>query len=76
MTTPIDNSVFELVGKSYTFPDKNKIEVTQIKKTDEDRGDYLVTYNVYSGPGIPRKYVLPIQEFINNYSHLFRDGNQ
>jgi hypothetical protein len=65
-----------LVGKSYTFPDGNKIEVTQIKKTDEDRGDYLVTYFVYSGPGIPRRYILPLQEFINTYSHLFPEEKQ
>ena len=67
--------MIELVGKSYTFPDNNKIEVTQVKKTDEDRGEYLVTYNVYSGPGIPRRYILPMQEFINTYGHLFGDKN-
>lgn len=74
--TPIDPNISNLVGKSYTFPDNNKIEITQIKKTDEDRGDYLVTYNVYSGPGIPRRFILPIQEFINTYSHLFPEEKQ
>jgi hypothetical protein len=70
------NNTHELVGKSYTFSDGNKIEITQVKKTDEDRGDHLVTYNVTSGPGIPRRYVLPIQEFMNTYSHLFGDEKQ
>ena len=51
---------YDLVGKSYVFEDGNKIEVIQVKKTDEDRGDYLVTYHVTHGPGIPQKLVLPV----------------
>ena len=46
-----------LVGQSYIFEDGNKIEVIQVKKTDEDRGDYLVTYHVSRGPNIPQKLV-------------------
>ena len=62
-----------LVGQSYVFEDGNKIEVIQVKKTDEDRGDYLVTYHVSRGPSIPQKLVLPVAEFLSYYSHLF-DG--
>jgi hypothetical protein len=62
---------FDLIGKSYVFDDGNKIEITQVKKTDEDRGDYLVTYHVTRGPSIPQKLVLPVAEFLNYYSHLF-----
>jgi hypothetical protein len=61
----------ELVGQSYVFEDGNKIEIIQVKKTDEDRGSYLVTYHVTRGPNIPQKLVLPIAEFISYYSHLF-----
>ena len=60
-----------LVGQSYVFEDGNKIEVIQVKKTDEDRGDYLVTYHVSRGPSIPQKLVLPVVEFLSYYSHLF-----
>ena len=59
-----------LVGQSYVFEDGNKIEVIQVK-TDEDRGDYLVTYHVSRGPNIPQKLVLPLAEFLSYYSHLF-----
>ena len=61
----------ELIGKYYVFEDGNKIEIIQVKKTDEDRGDYLVTYHVTHGPSIPQKLVLPVAEFLNYYSHLF-----
>jgi hypothetical protein len=64
---------FDLVGKSYVFDDGNKIEIIQVKKTDEERGDYLVTYHVTRGPSIPQKLVLPVAEFLNYYSHLFDD---
>ena len=60
-----------LVGQSYVFEDGNKIEVMQVKKTDENRGDYLVTYHVSRGPNIPQKLVLPVAEFLSYYSHLF-----
>ena len=60
-----------LVGQSYVFEDGNKIEVIQVKKTDENRGDYLVTYHVSRGPNIPQKLVLPVVEFLSYYSHLF-----
>ena len=60
-----------LVGQSYIFEDGNKIEVIQVKKTDENRGDYLVTYHVSRGPNIPQKLVLPVAEFLSYYSHLF-----
>ena len=61
----------DLVGKSYIFEDGNKIEIIQVKKTDEDRGGHLVTYHVTHGPSIPQKLVLPVEEFMGYYSHLF-----
>jgi hypothetical protein len=62
----------DLVGKSYVFDDGNKIEVFQIKRTDEDRGGHLVTYHITRGPNLPQKLVLPITEFVNYYGHLFK----
>lgn len=60
-----------LAGKFYKFDDGAVITVIQVKKTDEDRGSYLVTYLTQQGPNLPRKLVLPIQEFIGHYGHLF-----
>lgn len=62
----------ELVGQSYVFEDDAKIEVIQVKDTDEDRGRQLVTYLVSQGPNLPRKLVMGIDEFINTFGHLFK----
>jgi hypothetical protein len=62
---------YDLIKQSYVFEDGNKIEVIQVKKTDEDRGEYLVTYHVTHGHSIPQKLVLPVKEFLSYYSHLF-----
>ena len=64
-------NAYTLIGQSYVFEDGNKIKVIQVKKTDENRGDYLVTYHVSRGPNIPQKLVLPVAEFLSYYSHLF-----
>ena len=61
----------DLVGQYYIFEDGNKIQVIQVKKTDEDKGSYLVTYHVTHGNSLPQKLVLPIAEFLSYYSHLF-----
>lgn len=58
----------ELVGKSYVFEDGDKIQVMQIKLRDD--GEW-VTYHVTQGPGVSRKLVMPLPEFMNNYGHLF-----
>ena len=64
----------ELVGKSYIFEDGNKIEVIQVKKTDEDRGGELVTYHVTQGiRSLPRKLVMSGVEFMNTFGHLFKE---
>lgn len=61
-----------LVGQSYIFEDDAKIEVIQVKDTDDDRGRQLVTYLVSQGPNLPRKLVMGIDEFINTFGHLFK----
>jgi hypothetical protein len=63
--------MIDLVGKYHQFEDGNTITVIQIKQTDEDRGGHLVTYHIKTGPGLPRKLVLPINEFMGHYGHLF-----
>jgi hypothetical protein len=63
--------MFDLQGKSYTFDDGNSITVIQVKQTDEERGGFLVTYHIKNGPGIPQKLILPVNEFIGHYGHLF-----
>lgn len=59
-----------LVGKKYIFPDGDSIEVMQIKNRDE--GVQLVTFHLRQGPGIPRKLVQEMNEFMSTYGHLFR----
>jgi hypothetical protein len=59
----------DLVGKSHTFEDGDSIIVTQIKVRDGNQ--QWVTYNTQQGPGIPRKLVMPIEEFVGLYGHLF-----
>lgn len=57
-----------LLGKIYTFEDGNQIEVIQVRQREEEE---WVTYLVRQGPGIPRKLVMPISEFMSTYGHLF-----
>ena len=63
----------DLIGLSFVFEDGNKIEITQVKRTDPERGGHYVTYNIYTGPGIAKRLVMPIEEFINTFGHLFKD---
>lgn len=61
-----------LVGQSYTFEDGQKIEIKEVKEADESLGGPRVFYYIYTGPGIPRKLVMPLTEFLGHYSHLFK----
>jgi hypothetical protein len=40
-----------------------------MKPRDEDK--VLVTYEIHSGPGIPRRLVMEYPEFISTFGHLF-----
>ncbi len=62
----------DLVGQKYTFADGDTLEVLQIKWRGDE--DFLVTYHVQQGPGIPRKLVLPMNEFLGTYGYLFGRG--
>lgn len=61
--------VYALVGKSYRFDDGDSIEIIQIKQRNEE--DYLISAYIRQGPGIPRKLVFSLPEFIDSYGHLF-----
>lgn len=66
-------SEFEnLVGQQYQFDDGSSIEVIQIRWRGDE--DFLVTCHIQQGPGIPRKLVMPINEFIGTYGYLFGKG--
>lgn len=61
----------DLVGKSHVFEDGDSIQVLQIKHRSEDIA--LVSYYIQQGPGIPRKLVMELQEFLGTYGHLFKE---
>ncbi len=62
----------DLVGQKFVFADGDSLEIFQIKSRDEDT--HLVTYLVHQGPGIPRKLVMELTEFIGTYGYLFGEG--
>ena len=55
--------------KCYTFEDGDSIKVFQIKSRGP--GQHLVSYVIQQGPGLPRKLVMTLGEFIDTYGHLF-----
>jgi hypothetical protein len=61
-----------LIGEKFTFADGDWLEVIQIKWRGDE--DFLVTYHVQQGPGIPRKLVMSLQEFLLTYGYLFGEG--
>ena len=58
-----------IVGIKHQFDDGDSIEVIQVKSRNEEL--HLVTYHIQQGPGIPRKLVMELNEFIDTYGHLF-----
>jgi|LauGreDrversion4_2_1035121.scaffolds.fasta_scaffold06987_5 hypothetical protein len=61
-----------IIGQKYIFEDGDSIEVIQIKWRGEE--NFLVTYHVQQGPGIPRKLVMELNEFMGTYGYLFGEG--
>jgi hypothetical protein len=59
-----------VVGLKHQFEDGDSIEVIQVKSRNEEI--HLVTYHIQQGPGIPRKLVMELTEFIGTYGHLFQ----
>lgn len=62
----------DLIGKKFTFDDGDSLEIIQIKSRNDEL--HLVTYLVQQGPGIPRKLVMELTEFIATYGYLFGEG--
>lgn len=63
----------DLIGKYFVFDDGNKIEIVQIKERDSEIDGIVpwVTYHITQGRGMPQKLVLPMNEFVSLYGHLF-----
>lgn len=62
----------DIVGQRYVFADGDWLEVQHIKWRGDE--DFMVAYLIQQGPGIPRKLILPLQEFLGTYGHLFGKG--
>lgn len=62
----------KLIGLKHTFNDGDWLEVQHIKWRGDE--DFLVAFLVQQGPGIPRKLVMSLQEFLGTYGHLFGEG--
>jgi len=67
-----------LVGSKHTFPDNDSIMIFEIKLRDrliEGEGvegiTPFITYEIQQGPGLPRRHVMPYNEFLRTYGHLF-----
>ena len=60
-----------IVGIKHQFEDGDSIEVMQVKSRNEEL--HLVTYHIQQGPGIPRKLIMELNEFIDTYGHLFQE---
>lgn len=58
-----------LVGKIYTFEDGITLKILEYKHRDQ--GVFWVTYETNDGIHIPKKLMIPEQEFMNSYGHLF-----
>jgi len=61
--------VLKLVGRKYVFEDGDRIEIIQVKSRNDE--EHLITVHVTQGPGIPRKLVFTVPEFVEHYGHLF-----
>jgi uncharacterized protein YxjI len=59
-----------IVGTEYVFEDGNRIKVMQVKR--RDTGPW-VTYHIQTGPDLPQKLVMHVEEFRENFGHLFGD---
>ena len=60
-----------VVGLKHQFEDGDSIEVIQVNSRNEEL--HLVTYHIQQGPGIPRKLIMELNEFIDTYGHLFQE---
>ena len=57
-----------LAGRSHTFEDGVVMRIIQVKIRES--GPW-VTYESDYGKRIPRRIVLPVWEFLDNFGHLF-----
>lgn len=63
------SELHQFIHKPYTFPDGVLLEIIQIKTRDENVE--WVTYDTTHRGALPRKSVVTVNEFIENFGHLF-----
>ena len=73
-------TTYDLVGKKHVFEDGVIIEVIQVKDRDGGLDEVgivpFVTYTTRQHNSFPRKLVMQMKEFIENYGHLFGYTNE
>jgi hypothetical protein len=57
-----------LAGRAHTFEDGVEMRIIQVKI--RETGPW-VTYESDYGGSIPRRFVLPVWEFLDTFGHLF-----
>lgn len=67
----------DLVGKSHTFDDGNKIKVVQVKEREVNEViQPFITYEISQPNSLPRKLVMTGKQFTDAYGHLFGLNNE
>ena len=68
MTGPDEPPYAHFVGRTHEFPDGVKLHVVQVKQRHD--GMY-VTYETQYPASLPRRFVVRLREFHEQYNHLF-----
>jgi hypothetical protein len=63
------SELHQFINKPYIFTDGVELKIIQIKTRDEDIE--WVTYNSTHPGALPRKSVVTVNEFIENFGHLY-----
>jgi hypothetical protein len=62
----------DLKGKKYIFEDGSSLEIIQIKNRELNEEIVpFITYHISGPKTIPRKLIMPYNEFVNTYGHMF-----
>jgi hypothetical protein len=62
----------DLVGKKHNFDDGSVIEVIQVRDREIDNEPKpVITYLIHQHNCLPRKLLMPYNDFIDRFGHLF-----
>ena len=62
-------------GARYNFEDGAYIEIKQIKNAEyQNENTQMITYYIGGPRNLPRKLVMEVNQFIENFGHLFEDN--